>query len=47
MRFVQARRLSMPLTANTFNLPDSQVATSENSEVQLSLETEQGDPRAP
>ena len=47
MMFVQARRLSMQLTPSAFNLSESQVATSENSEVQLSLEMEQGDPCAP
>lgn len=48
MMIVQASRPSMQLTPfNTFNLSDSQVATSENGEVQLSLETEQGDLCAP
>lgn len=44
MVIVQASRPSLQLTPfNTFNSSDSQVATSENCEVQLSLETEQGD----
>lgn len=33
----------MQFTPRTINMSDSQVATSENSEFQLSLETEQGD----
>lgn len=41
--FFQSGRLSMQLTPRTINMSDSQVATSENSEFQLSLETEQGD----
>lgn len=47
MMFVQAGKLPMQLIPSTFNLSDSRVATPENSEVQLSLETEQGDPREP
>lgn len=47
MMFVQAGKLPMQLIPSTFNLSDSQVATPENSEVQFSLETEQGDPRVP
>ena len=34
MVFVQARRLAVQLTPSTSNLSDSQIATSEDSEVQ-------------
>lgn len=40
--FVQARRLSMQLSPSAFNLSYSQFVTSEDSEVQLSLETTSG-----